>query len=110
MAYVAQEQDPFRAIADANRRIMLDAMLKDECTVGELTDLLGVRQPTVSQHVRVLRLAGLVEERKVGRNVFYRAVPAELQVVDDWLAKYQAFWTSKLDSLGRHLARRKRSN
>jgi DNA-binding transcriptional ArsR family regulator len=110
MAYVAQEQDPFRAIADANRRIMLDAMLREECTVGQLTDLLGVRQPTVSQHIRVLRLAGLVEERKVGRNVFYRAAPAELQVVDDWLAKYQAFWMSKLDSLGRYLARRKRSN
>jgi DNA-binding transcriptional ArsR family regulator len=105
MSYVAEQQDAFRAIADRNRRRMLDAMLAEERSVGELTALLAVRQSTVSQHLKVLRLAGLVDERRQGRNSFYSAKPAELLPVIDWAAKYQAFWNGKLDALERHLAK-----
>jgi DNA-binding transcriptional ArsR family regulator len=107
MAHVAPEQDAFRAIADPNRRRMLDAMLEAERTVGELTQALGIRQPSVSQHMQVLKLAGLVTERRAGRHTFYAARPAELGAVGAWLAKYQAFWSDRLDALDAHLRTRK---
>lgn len=106
MSYVAPEQDAFRAIADPGRRRMLDAMLEQERSVSELTALLAISQPAVSQHLKVLKLAGLVEERRQGRNSLYRAKPAELRVVTDWLAKYEAFWSARLDALEAHLARK----
>lgn len=107
MAHVSPRQDPFRAIADPNRRRMLDAMLAGDCTVGGLTRDLGLSQPTVSQHMQVLRLAGLVSERRAGRQVFYAVRAADLATVGDWLAKYQAFWTTRLDALEAHLATRR---
>lgn len=107
MAHVAPEQDAFRAIADPNRRRMLDAMLEAERTVGELTQALGIRQPSVSQHMQVLKLAGLVTERRAGRHTFYAARPDELGPVGAWLAKYRAFWSDRLDALDAHLKTRK---
>ena len=107
MGYVAADQDPFRAIADPNRRLMLDAMMTGEQTVGQLTDLVKLRQPTVSQHLQVLRFAGLVSERREGRNSFYAVRPAELAAVADWLEKYRAFWTDRLDALEAHLQKKK---
>jgi len=107
MGYVAANQDPFRAIADPKRRVMLDAMMRGEKTVSELTALLQVRQPTVSQHLQVLRLAGLVGERREGRNTFYSAMPAELAMVGDWLDKYRDFWSNRLDALETHLKKKK---
>jgi DNA-binding transcriptional ArsR family regulator len=107
MGYVAPQQDTFRAIADPRRRLMLDAMIGAECTVGELTRLLGVSQATVSQHLQVLKLAGLVEERRSGRNNFYRAKPSELAVVADWLEKYRSFWVARLDALDTHLRKKR---
>lgn len=107
MGRIAASQDAFRAIADPGRRRMLDAMLARECSVVELTDLLSISQPAVSQHLQVLKSAGLVHERKSGRNRFYRARAAELQIVADWISKYEAFWTERLSALGAHLATRK---
>jgi DNA-binding transcriptional ArsR family regulator len=105
MGYVAAEQDPFRAIADPGRRMMLDALLEGERSVGELVGIVGLSQATVSQHLKVLRLAGLVEERRAGRQNFYAARGAELQVVADWVAQYEAFWSERLDRLGALLDR-----
>lgn len=96
----------FRAIADPGRRRMLDAMLEGERSVGELTALLGVRQPTVTGHLDVLRRAGLCEARSEGRHRFYSVRPERLAEVEDWLAPYRAFWTDRLGRLGEHLARR----
>lgn len=107
MGRVSASQDPFRAIADPGRRKMLDAMIERERSVGELTALLGISQPAVSQHLQILRLAGLVCERPEGRNRFYSARPSDLQTVADWLGKYEIFWTEKLAALGDHLARRR---
>jgi DNA-binding transcriptional ArsR family regulator len=106
MGYVAEEQDAFRAIADPGRRRMLDAMLGEERSVGELVDIVGLAQPTVSQHLKVLRLAGLVDERRDGRQRIYTARAAELQTVADWVAKYEAFWTERLGRLGALLDRK----
>lgn len=107
MGRIAASQDAFRAIADPGRRKMLDAMLAGECSVGELTELLAISQPAVSQHLQVLKQAGLVSERKAGRNRFYRARASELQVVADWLDKYEVFWAEKFAALSAHLTRRK---
>ena len=103
MAYVSPNQDAFRAISDPTRRLMLDAVLGVERNVRELTTALGISQPAVSQHLKVLKLAGLVEERRQGRRSFYRAKPAELGAVIDWLAKYRVFWEVSLKALEAHL-------
>jgi DNA-binding transcriptional ArsR family regulator len=108
MGFVAAKQDPYRAIADPKRRLMLDAMMVEEKTVGQLTDILKVRQPTVSQHLQVLRLAGLIRERRQGRHSFYSANPSDLAVVADWLEKYRSFWIDRLDALEAHLQTKKR--
>ena len=107
MSRVSSEQDPFRAIADANRRRMLDHMLAQERTVGELAGLLGIAQPSVSQHMAVLRLAGLVDERQEGRRTFYSVRAADLRGVAEWIAKYEVFWAERLDALAAHLARQR---
>ncbi|WP_085339791.1 ArsR/SmtB family transcription factor [Aquidulcibacter paucihalophilus] len=107
MTYVAPHQDAFKAIADPNRRKMLDMMLQDACTVGALAEALAISQPAASQHMQVLRLAGLVDERVEGRRTFYSVRAAQLRTVADWIAKYEAFWTEKLDALETHLARMK---
>lgn len=86
---------------------MLDAMLMDERTVGELTAVIGTSQPTVSQHMAILREAGLVAERREGRRTFYRACPERLAAVREWIAKYEAFWNARLDDLEAQLARRR---
>jgi len=106
LGYVAEEQDAFRAIADPGRRQMLDAMLGEERSVGELVAMVGLAQPTVSQHLKVLRLAGLVEERREGRQRMYTARATELRTVVDWVAKYEAFWTERLGRLGALLDRK----
>jgi DNA-binding transcriptional ArsR family regulator len=107
MSRVSPDQDPFRAIADPNRRRMLDHMLSGERTVGELAGILGIAQPSVSQHMTVLKLAGLVDERHEGRRTFYAVRGAALQGVADWIAQYEAFWTERLDALEAHLARQR---
>ena len=87
---------------------MLDAMLeRGECSVGELTELLGISQPAVSQHLQVLKLAGLVDERPDGRRRLYRAQARELESVAAWVTRYEAFWRRRLGALEAHLARRK---
>jgi DNA-binding transcriptional ArsR family regulator len=107
MTQVSPNQDPFRAIADPNRRRMLDLMLAEERTVGFLAEQLGIAQPSASQHMQVLRLAGLVDARAEGRRTYYSVRAAELREVADWIAKYEAFWTDRLDALESHLSRMK---
>lgn len=107
MGRIAASQDPFRAVADPGRRKMLDAMLKGERSVGALTQILGISQPAVSQHLQVLKQAGLVTERRAGRNRYYQVNAPELQIIADWLAKYEMFWNDRLGALNAHLAGRK---
>lgn len=95
----------FRALADPGRRRMLDAMQERERSVGELARLLAVSQPAASQHLAVLRTAGLVSERKQGRQRLYRVEPAGLADAMGWFLKYQTFWTKRLEALEQHLGR-----
>jgi len=95
----------FHAIADANRRKILDVLRVQECCVQELVPHLGITIGGVSQHLKVLQQAGLIALRKQGRYRFYRAAPQSLKEVHEWTAQYRRFWKSRLDRLGAYLDR-----
>lgn len=92
-------------IAEPTRRRILDVVREGERSVGELVDELGMHQPGVSRHLRVLRDAGLVEVRRDAQRRLYRLRPEPLMELDAWLEPYRAEWANRLDSLERHLAR-----
>ena len=94
----------FEVLAEPNRRRLLDLLLAEERTVGELVAALDMSQPAVSKHLRVLRDAGLVEARVDAQRRIYSLRPEPLAEVDAWLAPYRKFWRGKLAALQRHLA------
>jgi DNA-binding transcriptional ArsR family regulator len=91
------------AIAEPNRRRILDLVRDRPRPVGELVDELGLTQPGTSKHLRVLREAGLVEVRPDGRRRLYALRPEPLAELDAWLAPYRRLWSVRLDALERHL-------
>jgi DNA-binding transcriptional ArsR family regulator len=93
----------FDVLAEPNRRRILDLLRAAERPVGELVDALGVSQPAVSKHLRVLREAGLVAVRADAQRRLYRVRPDPLRAVDEWLEPYRLLWKSRLDDLERHL-------
>jgi len=93
----------FEVLTDANRRRILDLLRERERAVGELVGELGISQPGVSKHLRVLREAGLVEARADAQRRLYGLRPEPLAEVDAWLAPYRRFWSGRLDALERHL-------
>lgn len=89
-----------RALADPTRRAVFERIAEaDEITVAELTRGSGVTQGAVSQHLKALKLAGLVAERPEGRNVYYRAQPGGLLPLADWMSHYRAFWRKRFSNL-----------
>jgi DNA-binding transcriptional ArsR family regulator len=82
---------------------VLDLLLAQEHTVGELVEALDMSQPAVSKHLRVLREAGLVEARVDAQRRVYSLRPEPLVEVDAWLAPYRKFWRGRLAALKRHL-------
>ena len=97
--------DTFRAVSDSTRRRILDLLASGERSVGELCEHFDVSQPAISQQLRVLREAGLVEARREGRFVHYALTSRPLSEVFDWVSRYERFWTKRLDALGRVLDR-----
>ena len=93
----------FEALAEPNRRRILDLLRERELPVGALVERLGLSQPGVSKHLRVLREAGLVHSRSEAQRRLYAVRPQPLEEVDAWLAPYRRMWGSKLDALERHL-------
>ncbi|MEZ5263472.1 MAG: metalloregulator ArsR/SmtB family transcription factor [Acidimicrobiales bacterium] len=93
----------FAALAEPRRRRILDLLRDGERPVGELVDELGIAQPTVSQHLRVLRDAGLVAVRADANRRVYRLRAAPLAELDAWLAPYRRLWSDRLDALEAHL-------
>jgi DNA-binding transcriptional ArsR family regulator len=102
---VAPDRDAFRAVADPRRRAILDVLASGERSVTDLCGLFDVTQSAVSQHLRLLREAGLVRTRRDGRLIYYALDAAPLRQVYDWAAHYERFWTCKLDALGAVLDR-----
>jgi DNA-binding transcriptional ArsR family regulator len=99
----------FNIIAEPNRRAILSLLVASEQSVGEIERQLGMPQPTVSKHLRVLREAGFVESTVDAQRRLYRLRPGPLQEVDAWLAPFRRFWSAHLDALERHLDRMDRS-
>ncbi len=93
----------FEVLADSHRRCILDRLREEEQSVGDLVEVLGVSQPAVSKHLRVLREAGLVQVRADAQRRLYRLRPEPLRALDEWLAPYRQLWAASLDALERHL-------
>ncbi len=89
----------FRALGDPTRCAVYEKLASRELSVRELTDGFAVSQPAISQHLAVLRKAGLVSERRDGRNIYYRARPDGLTPLLDWIDTYSAFWPDRLGRL-----------
>src|SRR3954452_20657952 len=93
----------FEVVAEPTRRRILDLLRVEEQPVGDVVRALGLSQPAVSKHLRVLREAGLVDVRVDAQRRLYRVRPEPLQEIDEWLAPYRAAWVERLDALERHL-------
>ena len=93
----------FEVVAEPSRRQILDLLGESERPVGALVDQLGLSQPAVSKHLRVLREAGLVEVRGDAQRRLYRVRPEPLRAIYEWLAPYRRMWAASLDDLERHL-------
>ena len=93
----------FEVLAEPRRRQILDLLRQQEQPVGDLVDALGVAQPNVSKHLRVLRDAGLVTSRIDGQRRVYRVNAEPLRELDEWVSRYRGLWTHALDQLEAHL-------
>jgi len=95
----------FEIIAEPSRRAILGLLVTQQQSVGEIERRLGMAQPTVSKHLRVLREAGFVESTVDAQRRLYRLKPEPFQEMDAWLAQFRRFWSAHVDALERHLDR-----
>ncbi len=96
-------EDLFAVLAEPTRRRILELLRGSDRSVGELVGSLGINQPTMSKHLKVLREAGFVSSRTAAQQRIYRIDLRPFRAVDDWLAPYRRLWTDHLDALERHL-------
>ena len=99
MARAATTTDAFNAVAEPRRREILDLLARGERPVNDLVALLGVAQPQVSKHLRVLREVGLVDVRDSGRQRMYRLNGEPLKPIHDWVKNYERSWNERFDAL-----------
>jgi DNA-binding transcriptional ArsR family regulator len=104
MARAATTADTFNAIAEPRRRQILDVLAGGERPVNDLVVELGLAQPQVSKHLRVLREVGAVDVRDDGRRRLYRVNGAALKPVHDWVVRYERSWSERFDQLDAVLA------
>ena len=93
----------FELVAEPSRRQILDLLRERARPVGELVKLLGLSQPGVSKHLRLLREAGLVRVRRDGQRRWYELDPEPLAELEEWLEPFRQLWEERLDRLERHL-------
>ncbi|MDX1438038.1 MAG: metalloregulator ArsR/SmtB family transcription factor [Anaerolineales bacterium] len=93
----------YEIIAEPKRRDILDLLLQRPHLVGELVDKLGISQPNVSKHLRVLRRAGLVQARQDAQRRWYALQPEPLEEIDQWLAGYRQIWDARFERLDDYL-------
>jgi DNA-binding transcriptional ArsR family regulator len=103
MARAATTADAFNAVAEPRRRQILDVLARGERPVNELVRVLGLAQPQVSQHLRVLREVGAVAVREDGRQRLYRVNGPALKPIHDWVKAYEQSWSERFDELDRVL-------
>jgi DNA-binding transcriptional ArsR family regulator len=99
MARAATTADTFNAVAEPRRRQILDALAGGERPVNDLVDALGLAQPQVSKHLRVLREVGAVDARTDGRQRLYRLNGEALKPIHDWVKPYERLWSERFDEL-----------
>ena len=99
MARAATTADAFNAVAEPRRRQILDVLAGGERPVNELVCALGLTQPQVSKHLRVLREVGAVDVRNEGRQRLYRLNGHALKPIHDWVKSYEASWEERFDEL-----------
>ena len=95
----ALQSQVFRALSDPSRRRILDRLVAGDASVNELAEGFSSSRPAVSRHLRVLREATLVVERREGRRRVYSINPQPMSAADAWLAKYRVFWAARLQAL-----------
>src|SRR5213594_1543465 len=99
MARAATTADAFNAVAEPRRRQILDVLVEGERPVNDLVALIGLAQPQVSKHLRVLREVGLVEVRDEGRRRMYRLNGRSLKPIHDWVKNYERLWAERFEVL-----------
>jgi DNA-binding transcriptional ArsR family regulator len=99
MARAATTADAFNAVAEPRRRQILDLLAGGERPVNDLVHLLGLAQPQVSKHLRVLREVGAVDVREDGRQRLYRLNGKALKPIHDWVKNYERLWSERFDQL-----------
>jgi DNA-binding transcriptional ArsR family regulator len=99
MARAATTADAFNAVAEPRRRLILDVLAGGERPVNDLVRELGLAQPQVSKHLRVLREVGAVEVRELGRQRLYRLNGLALKPIHDWVKNYESLWSERFDQL-----------
>jgi DNA-binding transcriptional ArsR family regulator len=95
----ALREAAFGALADPTRRAVLDLLRAGTRPAGEIARAFPVSRPAISKHLRILRRAHLVEERREGRHRLYQLNPEPLKAVDSWLEQYRSFWSASLTNL-----------
>jgi DNA-binding transcriptional ArsR family regulator len=93
------EADLFRTLADPTRRAVFERLGEGEMTVSDLRQGFSVSQPAISQHLSALKAAGLVSERRAGRNAYYRLRPEGLTPLAGWVDRYRIFWPERIGKL-----------
>jgi DNA-binding transcriptional ArsR family regulator len=96
MPRAATTSDAFNAIAEPRRRDILDYLAPREHPVGDIVAAMGLTQPSVSKHLRVLRDVGLVDVRRDGRQVFYRTNAEGIRPLHDWTTRFERYWRNQL--------------
>jgi DNA-binding transcriptional ArsR family regulator len=104
MARAATTTDAFNAVAEPRRRQILDLLAQGERPVNDLVEMLGLAQPLVSKHLRVLREVDLVRVRDAGRQRMYRLNAEPLRSIHDWLRRYEQMWNTRFDLMDAVLA------
>jgi DNA-binding transcriptional ArsR family regulator len=100
--------DPFNAVAEPKRRLVLEALAPRERAVNEIVELLGWPQPMISKHLGVLKEVGLVSMRRHGRQRLYRVNGERLKPIHDWAKTFEKFWTDQLDRVKERAERKAR--
>jgi DNA-binding transcriptional ArsR family regulator len=99
MARAATTADPFNAVAEPRRREILDVLAGGEHAVNDVVAQVGLAQPQVSKHLKVLREVGLVDVRDEGRRRLYRLNGQPLKPIHDWVKQYERSWTERFEAL-----------
>jgi DNA-binding transcriptional ArsR family regulator len=99
MPRAATTSDVFNAVAEARRRDILNLLALNERPVGDIVETLGLEQPSVSKHLRVLRDVGLVHVRRSGRQMLYRTNVNAIRPLHEWTSTFERFWRHQLDRI-----------